>query len=244
MSIGSLFGKIDVETPKHRVLKKTDDYEIRVYPPSIRAEAEYEGELADANGSFRLLAGYIFGKNTVKNGESNENTKVAMTVPVLTEKENNTKVAMTAPVLTEANSEAPPVSTETTSSSSNKLYKMAFTMPSQYSKISDLPTPIDSRVKLTEVPEQTFATFTFSGFNSDSKVKTLSEKIIAALKQDQDVSVADDAKSILARYNPPWTLPFLRKNEILIPVTYLKPITEPEIDPEIETSTTANLPSA
>jgi hypothetical protein len=158
---------------------------------------------------FRTLAGYIFGKNHVRNGTQVE--KIAMTAPVMTE-----KIAMTAPVMTEKIAMTAPVMTEKESSSD--AVKMSFVMPSKYTSVADLPLPDDPAVQLIQVPEQTFAVLTFSGGSID--VETKSAELLDLIKDDSDVQVVKDAKPTLARYNPPWTLPFLRTNEIFLPVTW------------------------
>lgn len=72
---GMVLGKIDVETPAHKVLRKTAFYEIRQYPPAVMA-AVYSDEMDNMrdekfmNAGFRVLAGYIGvwqkGKNVAK----------------------------------------------------------------------------------------------------------------------------------------------------------------------------------
>ncbi len=79
-----------VEQPDYKVAEKDGPIEIREYGPMIAAEATVEGERKPAiEEGFRLIAGYIFGKNEPK-------AKIEMTAPV--EQEKAQKIAMTAPV--------------------------------------------------------------------------------------------------------------------------------------------------
>lgn len=64
------------ETQKYEVLKSEHEFEIRYYPPAVLASVEMEGSWDESrNGSFGVLAGYIFGGNDKK-------MKISMTSPV------------------------------------------------------------------------------------------------------------------------------------------------------------------
>ncbi|KAI3639076.1 hypothetical protein MIR68_002606 [Amoeboaphelidium protococcarum] len=203
----SLFGIIREETPKFSILKKAVGYEIREYEPQIRAEVEYDSKSLVSGQGFRSLAGFIFGDNVKKES-------ISMTSPVITsqqattqsDKGFNEKISMTAPV-------------QTVKTDGDKV-KMAFVLPSKYTDVSQLPTPKNDQVKLCQVPKQTFAVAQFSWSASDETVKSEEEKLRQSLSNDSDVSIPPNAHVLLARYNPPWTLAFLRTNEILLPVTF------------------------
>jgi hypothetical protein len=178
----------------------------RKYERQIRAEVEVEMKeakmMSKTGDAFRMLAGFIFGKNT-KGGKSEP---VAMTAPVLmsanTAKKESEAVAMTAPVLM---------------SSSPNTMKMSFVMPSQYKSISDLPTPKDSRVVLREVPEETYAVIRFKQFAEETFKSE--EKKLRALAEKEGVALNQDASKVkMAGYNPPWCLPWFRTTEVMIPV--------------------------
>ena len=109
------------------------------------------------------------------------------------------KIAMTAPVQ-ETLVEGSPI--------------MAFTMPGQYS-LSDLPEPEDARVSIEEVPAKTVAVIRFSGWASGSRVSGKTEELLASLDA-RGIEVIGDPS--LNQYNPPWTLPFLRRNEIMVEI--------------------------
>jgi hypothetical protein len=186
-----------IEEPAFETLKKSGDFEVRRYAPKIVAETLVEGSLWGAsNDGFRVIAGYIFGNNESVQGTGSE--KVAMTAPVTVQAAPE-KIAMTAPVTTEP---------------AGERMRMHFVMPSQYT-LATLPRPKDDRVKLREVPAQDMAVLRFSGFTSEGKVKEKSDELLAWVK-GEGLEVAGAAQ--LARYDPPWTLPFFRRNEILIPL--------------------------
>ena len=113
--------------------------------------------------------------------------------------EGDQSIAMTAPV-------------QETMGSANG--EMAFTMPSEYS-MDDLPDPKDENVTLRPVPERTMAVMVFSGRASDAKAEKQWLELEAILN-DESIKTAGDP--MLNQYNPPWTLPFLRRNEVMIEI--------------------------
>ena len=114
---------------------------------------------------------------------------------------NNTgeSIAMTAPVQETLSAENP---------------EMAFTMPSSYS-LNSLPTPRDAQVKLVSVPQRTVATIAFSGWATQGKIRRNTEALMTALASR---GIAANGTPMLNQYNPPWTPPFLRRNEVMIEV--------------------------
>jgi len=161
----------------------------------IVAETYVEGSFDQAStAGFRLIAGYIFGDNRAQDGASGQ--KIAMTAPVTMET-GSQKIDMTAPVTMEGG---------------GGRWRIGFVMPSRYS-IATLPTPNNARVTLREIPEQRTAAIVFSGFAGEGKVKAKTEALLAwmAARGLEPVSAPQ-----LARYDPPWTLPFFRHNEILV----------------------------
>lgn len=191
----SMFGISKVEELKYKVILKEDNKEIRFYEDYIIAQVTVDTDGESENSAFRILAGYIFGGNTSK-------SKIAMTAPVITnEKSASESIKMTAPVLIE-------------SSEKNKM-TMSFSMPSKY-KLNDLPEPKDQRIQLLEVPSHLMAVYKFSGFWNSKKNAKLSKKLTEWLNTQP--SYEPISEPYFAGYNPPWTLPFLRRNEILIKI--------------------------
>ena len=191
------------EEPKYVLLEKSEPFELRAYAPRIVAEVKVDGDLdAASNQGFRLIAAYIFGKNQVSE-------KIAMTAPVGIEsgdQSKSAKIAMTAPVTIEGS--------KSQDKSNQNQWTVSFVMPAEYT-LNTLPKPLDSQVKIREVPSERRAVITFSGFYNEDKVQEKTQAL-------QDWIKARNMKSIgepqFARYNPPWTLPFMRRNEVMIQV--------------------------
>lgn len=189
----ALWGPIvsNVEQAKYTVIEKHGDIEIREYAPLIVAEVEVDGEREPAiQKGFRMIADYIFGNNVPAQ-------KVAMTAPVI--QEPNEKIAMTAPV---------------TQQIAGSNWMVRFVMPASYT-LSTLPKPKNDAVKLKEVAEKRFATIRFSGMGSEESLKKNTGELEQFLKERQLKPISAPT---YAFFNPPWTLPFLRRNEVMIEV--------------------------
>jgi hypothetical protein len=193
-----------IEIPKYSVLESSNSFELRAYEPLILAEVQVEGHLDDASSQgFRLIAAYIFGKNQA-------NDKISMTAPVTIESkstESGQKIAMTVPVTIQAGNSKGGVSTK-------KSWTVSFVMPSEYT-LATLPKPLDPKVLIKELPAEKKAVISFSGFYSEDKVTEKTKALQDWIKEKNWQSIGEPQ---FARYNPPWTLPFLRRNEVLIQV--------------------------
>ncbi|KAJ1686459.1 hypothetical protein LUZ63_017849 [Rhynchospora breviuscula] len=197
--MGMMLGKITVETPKYEVLHTCPDYEIRRYNPSVVAEVAYDPKQlkGDKDGGFMILANYIGALGQPQNSKSE---KVAMTAPVITKNPPEPeKIAMTAPVIT----------------TGDGMITMQFVLPSKYQNAEDAPKPADERVVIKEEGEKKYGVVRFSGVATDKVVEEKVRKLKESLKKDGHKAVGD---FLLARYNPPWTLPPLRTNEVMIPI--------------------------
>lgn len=184
-----------IEEPKYSVIEKTPPFEVRSYAPMILAEVQVDGDLDEASSQgFRLIAAYIFGQNQVSE-------KIAMTVPVAVEEQSSksTKIAMTAPVNIESNA---------------GQWTVSFVMPSEYT-METLPKPLNSKVKIRQIPAVKRAVVTFSGFYNSQKV---AEKTVELEEWMKTKNLQATGLPKFARYNPPWSLPFMRRNEIMIDV--------------------------
>lgn len=191
------------EEPKFESLERSGAFELRQYAPMIVAETWVEGALGEgSNAGFRKIAGYIFGRNRSRTAEGSE--KIAMTVPVTMQPGASQKIAMTAPVTTEATPAA---------GEAGSRWRMHFVMPSKYT-MATLPVPEDPAVTLREVPAQRVAVRTFSGFVTEDRVREETGLLLGWMKER---GLEPSAPPQLARYNPPWSIPFLRRNEILVP---------------------------
>jgi hypothetical protein len=197
-AIAATFGiNTGTEQPRYDAVEQVrDDIEIRRYPPRIVAETTVDVSKSDnpRGDAFRIVAGYIFGAN-----KSRE--KLDMTSPVEISSKGTT-IAMTAPVEVKA---------------SDRVLVMRFFMPAKY-KIDQLPEPTDSRVKLIEVPSTTVAVMQFSGSTDDDSVTAKTAELTRTLESTKWKATGPSTAFF---YNPPWTIPFLRTNEVAIPVTKL-----------------------
>ena len=185
------------EEPKHRVLEKRDGFEVRLYEPQVVAETLVTGEFGGGgNEGFRRVAGYIFGGN-------DGGRKIAMTAPVAQERRpgerDGTKIAMTAPVAQEKTAEG---------------WTVAFVMPSEHT-MATLPKPNDPRVTLREVPARRVAAVTFSGTWGAERFDAVARELLGKLDA---TGLVPAGPPVYARYDPPWTPWFLRKNEVLVPL--------------------------
>ncbi len=116
--------------------------------------------------------------------------------------ETNQRIAMTAPV-------------QMWDTDSGSM--MSFTMPSKYS-IKDLPSPIDKGVEIVEVDEYVVAVLLFSGLSRNSKARRLMAKLETLV---QASGLTAEGAPVLAVYdNPGTTLPFMRRNEIHLPLNW------------------------
>lgn len=183
-----------IEEPKYSVVEQSGDIELRVYVPKIIAETVVAGDMDTASrAGFKLIADYIFGNNISQSGS---NEKISMTAPVSMEPTSE-KIQMTAPVSMEEK---------------NGQWRVDFVMPSQYT-LATLPKPNNPKVTLRTVPEIHYAVIRFSGLAGETKVAQKTTALLDWLKTKQLTPIGTP---VLARYNPPWTLPFLRRNEIMI----------------------------
>lgn len=179
-----------VEEPAFKILLKDGTFEVRDYPALVVAEVTVSGEQKEAaSKGFRLLAGYIFGGNTRRQG-------IAMTAPVAQEPTSE-KIAMTAPVSQSQNA---------------GTWTVRFTMPSAYT-LESLPEPNDPNVHLRGVPPERFAVLGFSGLAGKGDVDMKSKELLAATRAHHLRVIGPVS---LAQYNPPWTLWFMRRNEVMI----------------------------
>lgn len=211
MALGLLLGgtAMATEEPKFEVLSKDNSIELRRYAPFVVAETWVEGDMSEAsNKGFRAIAGYIFGDNKAAGGT--EPAKIAMTAPVTLEPAAaSQKIAMTAPVTIE------PQAGETLTLEGAKRWRVHFVMPSQYT-LATLPKPNNAAVTLREVPAKTWAVLSFSGFNTEARVQQHTDELLAWVGARKMTRMGSPQ---LARYDPPWTLPMFRRNEIMVEVT-------------------------
>lgn len=202
--MGIIFGKETVEEPPYTILLDRSSlacgYQIREYGKRVAIETSMNQKEGDRS-PFMKLASYIgvMGEPANEGGES-----IAMTAPVMKTSGNKagTKIAMTAPVVRDEN-------------------VMLFVLPKDYDSAAKAPKPIDSTVVIRELPPETGAVHRYSGsLASDFCAKKALELAEQLRKDGLDI---DDQTAIESHsfwgYNPPFTLPMFRRNEVWIPLT-------------------------
>jgi len=183
---------VGIEKSKYEVIYKDGKFEIRHYKPQIVAETVVEADFDDAgNMAFRRLFNYISGENQRKES-------IAMTAPV-NQKSRSEKIAMTAPV---------------NQQQFEGNYVVSFLMPSKYT-IQTLPEPLDSSVRLRQIPARKIAAIRYSGSWSKTKYE---QKKILLVEFIRKRGLQIKGQDIFARYDPPFQIPFLRRNEVLFEV--------------------------
>jgi len=183
---------VGIEKPKYDVVQKEGKFQLRQYQRQIIAETVVESDFGEAgNAAFRRLFDYISGENRSKES-------IKMTAPV-NQKADSQKIAMTAPV---------------TQQKAEGKYSVSFIMPSKYT-MDTLPEPAAADVTIKTIPARRMAAIRYSGSWSQKKYearKTLLEDFI------NRNGLKITGKDIFARYDPPFQLWFLRRNEVLFPV--------------------------
>ena len=192
----SLVGINNVEEAAYTVLSKDDNFELRNYEPMVIVETTIDDDFDNAgNKAFRRLFAYISGNNI-------SNSEIAMTVPVIAdqvETSPGTEIAMTAPVLQE---------------SSQGGWRYAFVLPADLT-IDTAPEPVEDNVRLAQIPAMKVAVVQFSGFSSEESMQNKTSELNDWISAN-DLTPLSEPR--WAGYNPPWTIPFLRRNEVMIDV--------------------------
>lgn len=177
-----------IEEPAYQVTGRVGDVELREHAPYVVAEVLVTGSATEAgNKAFRILASYIFGKNK---GER----KLAMTAPVM-QSAAPVKLEMTAPVIQSA---AP------------GGYRVEFVLPRAVT-LETAPEPLDQRIVLRRMQPMRVAVIRYSGFWSDANYNRHLARLEKVLRE---ANLEWTGEPIYARYNPPFTPWFLRRNEI------------------------------
>ncbi len=185
-----LGGCATVPEPAQKVVSRNDGYEIREYAGYVVAETTVSGPWKEAlNEGFRRLFSYISGNNEGR-------TKVEMTAPVLSGEPE--RLAMTAPVLQE------------TGSGDGQV--VSFIAPASYTP-ETMPVPKDPRIRIRQVPPFTAAVLRYGGWTDPETIERKTGELRSLLFRDGLTPVPP---FLSAQYNPPWTIPPFRRNEILV----------------------------
>lgn len=181
------------EELKFSLALKDGAFELRDYAATVVAEVTVTGTQDEASRrGFSLLAGYIYGGNTTRQ-----------------------KIAMTAPVTKIAKGQTIPMTAPVTQIGTAGEWLVRFTMPARY-RLEDLPSPRDPAVSLRTLPPARLAVLQFSGLAGEAKVAGATDRLLTWVAT-RELVVAGPSQ--IARYDPPWTPWFLRRNEVMVPVT-------------------------
>ena len=182
------------EEPKYELIEKSGEFELRQYQPMLIAEVLVDGDMDQASGKgFRLIADYIFGNNITETGSSK---KIKMTAPVTIEPRSE-EISMTIPVSLK---------------NISGRWQVSFVMPSKYT-LDTIPLPNNKQIMLRKVPARKVAVLEFSGFANEKNTANRTQELLKWMDKNNLISTGSIE---LSRYDPPWTLPFLRRNEIIV----------------------------
>ena len=192
----SLFGIRTVEQAHYKVLETQGDIELREYAAYVTVETTVDGDFEDAGKrAFGKLFGYISGENQARG-------KIDMTAPVIASDANavsGESIEMTAPVI---------------AAQDRGGWRYAFVLPAGYS-IENAPLPLRDDVRLAEVEPRRVAVVTFSGTWNESAYGANLERLRDWIEANRFEAASPPS---FAGYDPPWTIPFLRRNEVMIDV--------------------------
>ncbi|QLL09029.1 SOUL family heme-binding protein [Mycobacterium vicinigordonae] len=185
------------EEPQHSTEELGDGVQLRRYGPRVAAETTVRAdEVAARNRGFRTLARYIFGANHTRSA-------ILMTAPVEQQgaARAGRQIPMTAPVAQQARGD--------------QEWVIRFFMPSDQT-LDTLPEPDDAAVRLVEVPPELIAVRRFTGSRSSRAVATETDRLMNTLREFGFETTGAAAAWF---YDPPWTLPLLRRNEVAVTVS-------------------------
>ena len=190
------------EEPPYTVTERLGALEIRTYGPRLAAETTVGGtELTSRDAGFRRLARYIFGANA-------GGAHIAMTAPVVQDAAGAT-IPMTAPVLQDA--------------AGPGQWRIRFIMPAQYT-LQTLPRPTDPAIRIVAVPPQTYAVYRYSGSINPVATVQARRELLRLLEGSGWAPMGEPLNWF---YDPPWTVPFLRRNEAAVLAERPHPETAP-----------------
>lgn len=191
--VGSVFGiRAGTEEPDFTLVAElASNITIRLYPELVAVETDLPGATPEEfrNQAFRRLFRYISGANRDK-------TQIAMTAPV---EQSGREVAMTAPVET---------------SQADGAQRMRFFLPANFT-LASAPEPADPTVRIVSVPARLLAVNRFAGFANEAALAEARADLLAALMTSRFLATGDPFAML---YDPPFTLPFMRRNEMAVEV--------------------------
>uniref|UniRef100_A0A6B2LIF2 SOUL heme-binding protein n=1 Tax=Arcella intermedia TaxID=1963864 RepID=A0A6B2LIF2_9EUKA len=191
--MGQVIGINGVKEPAFSLVWTGAPYEVRRYHSYFVAQVPCTEN--NNNAAFTQLASYIGVFGTPKNSKSQA---IAMTAPVVTKPE---AIAMTAPVVTDGQF-------------------MQFVLPEDFKSREEVPTPLNTDIQILQVPARYVAVSKFSGSYSQAYFMQQYQDLLTRMQQEgfisADATRDSGIKWSFAQYNPPYTIPFYRRNEVWI----------------------------
>ena len=92
---------------------------------------------------------------------------------------------------------------------------MRFFFPKAYTA-DTAPEPLDPRIRIITLPAETMAVLTYTGSTGEDKASK-QRAALSEMLESSDWQAAGPPSAMF--YDPPWTLWFLRRNEVALPVT-------------------------
>lgn len=185
------FGIRTGESPKYDVIHEDGELEIRRYQALLRVKTFAPGVYAASldTGFARLLS--------FMSGHNDGGTRLRRSKPAMRSSTDGERITMTTPVLHAAGQGG---------------WTVAFILPRKYS-FSTAPRPLDAEVELEQVPPQTMAILRYSGHVDEVRVQRKFRELRGWV---QSIGWRSISEPLAAQYDPPFTISFLKRNEVLV----------------------------
>ena len=189
--VAPAYARERTEQPAHEVLAEDGPFQHRRYAPMLVASVTVTGERDEATDeAFGQLASYIFASDR-------EGEEIEMTTPVTQAVRGNDPMVTLAGGGTEAG-----------------RYAVRFIMPAKWTR-ETLPAPANPNIAIEELPSRDMAVITFSGRATDEAVREQTEALRDYMERH---SLMADGTMEYAYYDPPFTPPPGRRNEVMMGV--------------------------
>jgi hypothetical protein len=183
------FGIRTGETPKYEVVLEDGELEIRRYAAFLRAKTFAAGDyIRSSEAGFKRLGAFIYGHNS-------SNTRLDPPDSSTASHLRGEHIAMTTPVF-----QAP----------LEGGWMTAFILPAKYT-FSTAPKPLDPMIELEQLPPQTMAVLRYSGGVDEDRIQRKFRELRGWV---QSIGWRSISEPLAAQYDPPFTIPFLKRNEL------------------------------
>jgi hypothetical protein len=208
--------------PSYELEQRIGDLEIRVYDAHWVAEttisdASWEQALDEG---LRRLARYVFGDNRPSPFQSDRGARPSPTAPREPRRNNDDhdpgyRIPMPVPTVARVEPRRETIATTSpvnVSTQGERSYTIAFNLPKART-LASLPAPNDERVRLERRPRRRVAVTRFRGAYSGPHVAAKFSELLTRVRK---AGLGYRGSPEFAGYDPPSTLPFLRRNEIWV----------------------------